>query len=232
MKKFMLSSSDIEQYATSYHRWKKMVSHREIEYAFHALQGRKFHTGLELGAGGGEQSLLLSQWCDHLICTEKYPTPDFFERDAPHTEYREMDAQDLSGLADHSIDLIYSGNVMEHIPDVDRCLQECSRILRDGGLMVHIMPNRWWKFFYYGVSILRFQRPVIHGISKTHWREFVVFGVDSWKKTFTRNDLGVTDVVGLPFYFGHGPSYLPLIKAGNRLGIPASYCYYVERRST
>lgn len=227
MKKIMLSSTEIDQNASDYLTWGKFIRRKEAEFAFSILENKTFDLALELGAGSGEQSRLIKKYCNKLICTENNPSEVFLSKKNTGVEFKQMDAQDLSGIGDQMMDLVFSSNMMEHIPDVDRCLQECCRVLKPGGVMLHIMPNRWWKFFYFWISIIMFHHPIMHGVSKTHWQEFRAFGASSWKKVFARNNLIVAEIVGLPFYTGHGPALLPLIKLGNWLGIPASYLYII-----
>lgn len=153
----------------------------------------------------------------------------FIERELENVEYQLCDAQDLSQFSDRSFDLLFSSNMLEHIPDVDKCLQECRRVLKDDGVMLHTMPSRWWKVFNVGLAIIKRERYHVHGVSNSHRQEFVAFGVRSWKKRMESQGLHVTNIVGLPFYFGHGPTFLLLIKAGNALRFPASYLYVIQK---
>ena len=43
-------------------------------------------------------------------------------------------------LADDSIDLIFSYDVFEHVEDPERCLAECQRVLKPGGLLLLVFP--------------------------------------------------------------------------------------------
>lgn len=43
-----------------------------------------------------------------------------------------------------------------------------------------------------------------------------------------KNGLRLERAVALPFYVGHGNRYIPIIKAGNRLGLSACYLYILR----
>lgn len=50
----------------------------------------------------------------------------------PHNEFYQMDGQNLT-FANSSFDLVISLNVLEHVPNPVKYLQECYRVLRPGG---------------------------------------------------------------------------------------------------
>jgi SAM-dependent methyltransferase len=52
---------------------------------------------------------------------------------------RHEDALGLS-FADASFDSIVSNDVFEHVPDIDRSLAECARVLRSGGRLYFSIP--------------------------------------------------------------------------------------------
>lgn len=232
----MFTSQEINAHKSDQKDWHNFVRFREAEIAFSFFPDFKFHLALELGAGDGGQSVTISKYCDKLICTEKdershvWLGQTILQRKLPNVDYRLCDAQDLSQFDDHMFDLIFSSNMLEHIPDVNKCIAECRRVLSDDGVMLHIMPNRWWKLFSLGLSLLKLRRPRIHGVGRSQWQEFRAFGLNKWRELFERNDLFVVDIVAFPFYVGHGNSFIPIIKAGNISGIPASYLYIVKKK--
>jgi 2-polyprenyl-3-methyl-5-hydroxy-6-metoxy-1,4-benzoquinol methylase len=235
MRKFNFTRAEIDANSSSREQWHNFVRRREAEMAFSLIPGRRFGRALELGAGDGGQSTTIARYCEHLVCTEMDPTSHawlgqgILDRRLPNVAYELCDAQDLSRYADASFDLVFSSNMLEHIPDVDRCLRECRRVLKDDGLMLHAMPSRWWKLFNAGINLARRRPPGIHGVSSSQREEFHAFGEAVWRARIASNGLRVVETVGLPFYPGHWGSVLPLIRLGNRLGLSASYLYVVRK---
>lgn len=235
MQRFAFTSAEINANSGSYSDWHQFVRRREAEMVFSLFPDRRYGDALELGAGDGGQSTTISKYCDKLTCTEKdadsyqWLGGSFLDQKSPNTEYLLCDAQDLSCFADDRFDLVFSSNMLEHIPDVDRCLSECRRVLQPDGIMLHLMPSRWWKAFNLPLGILKGSPEWLHGVSDTVLREFRAFGARVWKRRIEAAGLQVENVVGMPFYVGHGNSYLPLIRLGNRLRLPSSYLYVVRR---
>jgi len=52
---------------------------------------------------------------------------------------RNEDAQQLS-FDDCSFDLVTSNQVFEHVPNIDKCLTECNRVLKQGGILLFTVP--------------------------------------------------------------------------------------------
>ena len=137
-------------------------------------------------------------------------------------------AQDLSRFGNDT--LVSSSNMLEHIPDVNKCLRECQHVLKNDGLMLHTMPSRYWKVFNTWLSILRRKSSKVHGTSRGHLQEYYNFGLKVWRERIESNWLKVTGIIGLPFYVGHGNTFIPIIKAGNVLELPASYLYVIRKK--
>lgn len=236
MRRFRFTSAEIDRCTSNRAEWHNFVRRREAEIAFALFPNRRFRLGLELGAGDGGQSVAISEHCDKLICTEidenshSWLGQSILSRRVSNVDYAICDAQDLSRFADGTFDRIFSSNMLEHIPDVGRCLEECRRVLSSDGLMLHTMPSRWWKVFSSGLSMVKLRAPRVHGVSRSHYREFVAFGASVWCERIQSHGLQVIETVGLPFYVGHGNSFVSLVKAGNALGLSGSYLYVVQKQ--
>ncbi|HSI36076.1 MAG: class I SAM-dependent methyltransferase [Phycisphaerae bacterium] len=60
---------------------------------------------------------------------------------APNLTFQVGDAQDLKAVPSDSVDLVVSFETIEHLPDVDRYLDEMRRILKPGGQYVVSTPD-------------------------------------------------------------------------------------------
>lgn len=233
--KYNFSATEIEAASKSAAIWHEFVRRREFEMLMNALGISRFRDALELGAGDGGQSVTISRYCDRLICTELCESDaernaHFRARIGPNVQYVVHDAQDLSAFADNSFDLVFSSNMLEHVADPLRCLKECRRVLRPEGVMIHTMPTRTWKLFNFALHLVRYwSLPGVHGVSETHWQEFGAFGSHHWRSHFKASGLLLVAAIRLPFYVGHSNSFLPIIKAGNRLKWSATVGYVLRK---
>jgi SAM-dependent methyltransferase len=72
-----------------------------------------------------------------------------------------LDATRLSGIPDHSLDIVFSNSVMEHIPApvIGSLMRESHRVLKDDGLAVHAVGcNDHYAFFDRRISFVNFLR--------------------------------------------------------------------------
>ncbi|MBU1178438.1 class I SAM-dependent methyltransferase [Patescibacteria group bacterium] len=130
----------ITDFDTYLHKFRQ----REIELLFEKVPAKALGQGLELGAGDGFQSTLLAKYFNNLICTE-YTDEKLIRRDIPNVRYQACDAEDLP-FAQDQFDFIFSSNLLEHLPNIDKALAGMYKVLKNDGLMIHVMPNRTWKF--------------------------------------------------------------------------------------
>lgn len=77
-------------------------------------------------------------------------------------EFHSHSVCDLPFLADGEVDLVFTSNLMEHLPDkpaVERMLHEANRVLRPGGHFIAMGPNirvihgTYWDFWDHLVPI-------------------------------------------------------------------------------
>jgi SAM-dependent methyltransferase len=121
----------------------------EIETAFRRCPPNLFSRGIELGAGDCYQSTLLMRYVAALTCTEYHPAWIADKRDTPALSYRVCDAETLDrSFAPGTFDIVFSSNVLEHLPALETALRATCRILRDDGIAVHVVPGRFLKVMY------------------------------------------------------------------------------------
>lgn len=126
---------------------KAFIRKYEMEKIMEGFCEGHFDQALELGCGDGRYSKYLAFYCKKLTAME-YNERRLTAKSDEKTDFIIGDAQDLSQFGDNDMDLIFSSNLIEHLPDIDRALRECRRVVKEGGLIIHTVPNRTWKFFH------------------------------------------------------------------------------------
>ena len=101
---------------------------------------------LDIGVGGGRTTTYLSPRCREYIGIDY--SEDMLrsaQRRFPDTDFRQMDARDLSAFADNTFDFVmFSYNGIDYVQTKDRItvLQEVFRILRPGGKFLFSSHNK------------------------------------------------------------------------------------------
>jgi len=128
-------------------RWNLFLREYEIGKILGEFPKEYFDKALELGCGSGKDSKYIARYCKKLIALE-YNESRLTECNDEKTTFVIGDAQDLSQFGDNEMSLIFSSNLIEHLPNINKCLAECKRVVRKDGLVIHTVPNRTWKIFH------------------------------------------------------------------------------------
>jgi ubiquinone/menaquinone biosynthesis C-methylase UbiE len=128
-------------------RWNLFLREFEIDKILGGFPKEFFDEALELGCGSGSGSKYLAFYCKKLIAME-YNADRLTECNDEKITFLIGDAQNLPQFADGEMDLIFSSNFIEHLPNLDKCLAECRRVVKQDGRIIHTVPNRTWKFFH------------------------------------------------------------------------------------
>jgi ubiquinone/menaquinone biosynthesis C-methylase UbiE len=97
---------------------------------------------LEVGGGNGFQASVLASWGCHVTSI------DLPETSAAATYYRvePYDGQRFP-FPDHTFDVVFSSNVLEHVPHLPIILNEIARVIKSDGVVVQILPSSAWRFW-------------------------------------------------------------------------------------
>jgi SAM-dependent methyltransferase len=98
---------------------------------------------LEIGAGTGQQALELERRGFDVTAIEV--------ASSSYAAYRVFPIVDYDGriipLPDASVDLVFTSNVLEHVPCLARLHAEIRRVLAPGGACIHVLPTHTWRFW-------------------------------------------------------------------------------------
>jgi SAM-dependent methyltransferase len=122
-----------------------LIRRREIDRIFGECPPRVFPLGLELGAGDGYQSSLLGAYVERLLATD-WDVSLLSKSRAQARDVYPVDAEAVAEtFAPATFDLVFSSNVLEHVPKPGTALRGVHTVLKDDGLTIHVMPSPLWK---------------------------------------------------------------------------------------
>jgi SAM-dependent methyltransferase len=92
---------------------------------------------LELGAGTGQQARMLAD-AGYQVTAVDLPSSHYAGvRIHPVIEYDGVNLPFEHG----TFDVVFSSNVLEHVAEIDRVLKETHRVLKSGGIAIHLIPS-------------------------------------------------------------------------------------------
>lgn len=212
------------------------VRARDIGIIFRGCPQKVFKNALELGGGDGFQSRFLQLYACSLTVTDR--DQKVMNDPLPGIQYRIMDLHDMSRIfPPAAFDLIFSSNVLEHVPRIASGLAQMERVLQPGGLMIHVLPTGFWKFLQYLLfGPVKFRNmlklflcreikkqtksreefpiqksfeffPASHGGQVSSLAEFYYFSRRYWQSLFEKSGFEILSVKKLQF---HSPYHLGL----------------------
>jgi SAM-dependent methyltransferase len=98
---------------------------------------------LEVGAGTGRQALELAK-CGYSV--EAIEMPDSNYAAARLFSITDFDGRQIP-FPDASFDVVFSSNVLEHVPDLVQMHNEIRRVLKPDGYAIHVLPTHSWRFW-------------------------------------------------------------------------------------
>lgn len=119
---------------------------------------RPEHAVLDLGCGYGE-------FINQITCARRFAidlNPEAAQRLDPQVKLFAQDCSQTWPLPDSSLDLVFTSNFFEHLPDkqaLGRTLDQARRCLKPGGRLIALGPNikhlggRYWDFWDHHVPL-------------------------------------------------------------------------------
>lgn len=113
------------------------------------IKDKNYKTGLEMGCGRGTMSLYLHKYENFSVSLLDI-SPDAIMLAQDNFKMFGADGKfivassDATSFPPESFDIIYSIGLLEHLADYKKTLAETYRLLKSGGLMVHLnIPGKW-----------------------------------------------------------------------------------------
>jgi SAM-dependent methyltransferase len=98
---------------------------------------------LEIGGGTGEQARFLSEAGVNIVSIDLESSNYSDHRVFPVLNY---DGKHIP-FNNAEFDIVYSSNVLEHVTDLEQLSKEVIRVLKPGGVCIHVMPTATWRFW-------------------------------------------------------------------------------------
>ena len=119
-------------------KWFKHIRKRELNAAIKFFPENKKIKILEIGGKNGYQAKYISDMGYDITSIDIKPMePLYFP-------VKKVQGSKLEFL-DKSFDLIYTSHVLAHIEDLELSFKEMRRMLKDDGIIIHIVPTTWWS---------------------------------------------------------------------------------------
>ncbi len=116
-----------------------------------AGQGLYFEEALNLGTGEGDYDGMIAGFCKNLTACDINERDVAFAKqlnsEVPNVHYAVENALELS-FPDAHFDLLISVDVIEHVGQPERMMQEAGRVLKPGGLALITFPSIEFPFTY------------------------------------------------------------------------------------
>ena len=164
----------------------------------------QFDYALNLGAGEGDYDAMIARYCKQLVsCDINEQDVEYakaLNAGVPNLEYRVENALDLS-FESNTFDLIISVEVIEHVGNPERMIEEVQRVLKPNGLALVTFPSLDFPFTYDPINRLLsyFSNKKISQGAYAFGHEYLVSKTDfrSWSK---KNHLSVVKERNLSGY--------------------------------
>ncbi len=137
---------------------------------------------LEIGAGTGWQAQALE--------ARGYDVNAIDLTSSYYRENRVWPVTDYDGkvipFASNSFDIIFSSNVLEHIPHIYKFQKEIHRVLKPDGYVLHVLPSSSWRLWTNLVHPLKYWTiPDVHGeLAGNSFTEIYYFSCKWWRRLF------------------------------------------------
>ncbi len=113
---------------------------------------------LEVGCGGGQNSIALARW--GATCVGVDPSSEqlaharkLADGHGVRVQFLEGIAEDLRSLPDGSFDIVLSSYAFDYVADLGRAYREAWRVLKPGGIFVFCLSHPWFQAVGWYLSV-------------------------------------------------------------------------------
>jgi SAM-dependent methyltransferase len=140
---------------------------------------------LEVGAGAGWQSKELSKLGYEVYAIDLQTTN--YQK---HIEFEVIfyDGRHIPFPNDF-FDIVFSSNVLEHVPNLTELSSEIKRVTRKDGVILHILPSSSWRFW----TLVAYFPDLFR---KFHFLflKLIIILINVWKRKMGKNELNYSEV--------------------------------------
>jgi 2-polyprenyl-3-methyl-5-hydroxy-6-metoxy-1,4-benzoquinol methylase len=154
---------------------------------------------LEVGAGAGWQAVRLKALGYDVEAVDIEDSNYRAQRVFPVRTY---DGRHLP-FDDGTFDCVFSSNVLEHVKEPALLHADLQRVLRRGGVAVHVVPSSTWVLWTMLGYPVRYWRPAVrHGEQASFAaQELVLFSRRRWRRAFEANGWHITHAFGVGLFY-------------------------------
>ncbi|WP_172838869.1 class I SAM-dependent methyltransferase [Solemya velesiana gill symbiont] len=137
---------------------------------------------LEIGSGTGWQASALTEKGFDVSAMDINTSNYYEERVFPVEDY---DGHNLP-FENAEFDIVYTSNLLEHVPHVRSFQDEIHRVLKPNGLVIHVLPSSSWRFWTNITHFIKYLNvPCVHGeYSENAFIEIARFSRSTWRQLF------------------------------------------------
>lgn len=144
-------------------------------FAYHHAASLLGNIVIELGCGNGYGMRLLAPHCQWYTGVDKYAPAS--RRLSSNTGFFRAALPDLSNIGDHSFDTVICFQVIEHIREDGKLIEEIYRILKPGGKLLLTTPNRLMSLSRNPFHIREYTPPAMEQVIACTFRDYTIHGV-------------------------------------------------------
>ncbi len=163
--------------------------------SYFPLEGRV----LEIGAGTGWQAKALAAKGYNVSAIDVSVSNLKAERIYPIIDY---DGKEIP-FGNNTFDIVFSGNVLEHIEHIYEFQKEIHRVLKPNGVAIHVLPSSSWRLWSNITEILKKWRiPLVHGeIAVNAFVEIYTFSRKSWLNVFRETGWEIENLQSMGLFY-------------------------------